>query len=250
MRISYLCSRACFSVCLGGVCGGQLIQYTSRILAECHPRLGPGNDVINPRRGFDSELNGFARLLNKAHGDVIPAHVADECYAAVARLREQRVHRITALQSIYPPLHYAILLVLALSECLAFLIETDQELLVFLNVVQLKLLWSMLVGTFVACFAVVVDLRAPFSGSYQISASVDQLHTIKLTLQASRLLLAQKKQQEENRRIAAEEEALKAITNGERVNGASYDEIVQREINGASHGEEVERKINRVREAA
>lgn len=153
--------------------------------------------MINPRRGFDSELNGLTRQLNMAHGNVIPAHVADELYSSVTRLREQRIHRITALQSIYPALHYAILIVLALAECVAFLIETDQELLVFLNAVQIKLLWSMLVGTFVACFAVVVDLRTPFSGSYQISASVDQLLTIKLTLQASSVLAAQKKQQQE-----------------------------------------------------
>lgn len=132
-----------------------------------------------------------------AHGNVIPAHVADELYSSVTRLREQRIHRITALQSIYPALHYAILIVLALAECIAYLIETDQELLVFLNAVQIKLLWSMLVGTFVACFAVVMDLRTPFSGSYQISASVDQLLTIKLTLQASSVLAAQKKKQQE-----------------------------------------------------
>jgi hypothetical protein len=167
-------------------CRDYLIQYTSRILAECHKRVGAGNDVINPRRGFDSELNGFTRQLNQAYGTVIPAHVAAECYASVARLREQRVLRITALQSVYPPLHYAILFVLALAVCVAFLMETDQELLVFLNAGQLKILWSMLTGTFVALFAVVADLLSPFSGLYQISASVDQLHIIKMTLQASR----------------------------------------------------------------
>jgi uncharacterized membrane protein len=165
-----------------------LIQYTSRILAECHPKNGTGNDVINPRRSFDSELNGFIRHLNNGHGDVIPAHVADECYASVARLREQRVTRITALQSVYPVLHYAILVALSMAECVSFLMETDLEVLVFLNSFQLKTLWSMMVGTFVACFAVFWDLQNPFSGSYQISPSVDQLHTIKLTLQASRIM--------------------------------------------------------------
>jgi hypothetical protein len=167
-------------------CRDYLIQYTSRILAECHKRVGAGNDVINPRRGFDSELNGFTRQLNQAYGTVIPSHVAAECYASVARLREQRVLRITALQSVYPLSHYAILFVLAMAVCVAFLMETDQELLVFLNAGQLKILWSMLTGTFVALFAVVADLLSPFSGLYQISASVDQLHIIKMTLQASR----------------------------------------------------------------
>lgn len=196
-----------------------MIQYTSRILAECHPRLGSGDDVINPRRGFDSELNGFSQQLNRAHGIEIPAHVADECYTSVARLREQRVNRITALQSTYPPLHYAILVILAVAECIAFLIETDQELLVFLNAVQLKLLWSMLLGTFVACFAVFIDLRAPFAGSYQISASVDQLQTIKLTLQASRLMSVQR----ENRQ-KAEQEATAAEMNNMNANDVNNKE--------------------------
>ena len=171
----------------------QLIQYTSRILAECHPRLGAGSDVINPRCGFDSELNGFTRHLNNAYGEVIPGHVGDECYQSVSRLREQRSYRITALQSTYPMLHYAILVALAFAELVAFLMETNQEVLVFLSAVELKLLWSMMVGTFVACFSVFLDLRSPFSGSYQISASVDQLHTIRLTLQASREISDQKK---------------------------------------------------------
>lgn len=175
-----------------------LIQYTSRLLAECHPRMGSGEDVINPRRGMDSELNGLTRLINKGYGtSVIPNHIADECYVCIARLREQRTKRISALQSVYPFLHYVILVVLAIAECIAFLMETDQDVLVFLNSIQIKILWSMLVGTFVTCFTVVSDLRAPFSGSYQISASVGQLHTIKLTLQASKQISYNKTQREQ-----------------------------------------------------
>ena len=182
----------------------QLLQYTCRILDECHPRLGAGSDVVNPRRGFDSELNGLIQQFNKAQGSAIPPHVAAECYQCIARLREQRSIRITALQSVYPVLHYAILVALALAVCTAFLIETDQELLVFLNAFQLKILWSMLTGTFVACFAVFTDLLSPFSGSYRVSDSVDQLHIIKWTLQASRVLTAQKKEQLVNKKYELE----------------------------------------------
>ena len=121
-----------------------MIQYTGRILSECSPRIGAGSDVINARRSFDSELNGLLRCLHREHGAQIPAHVADECYMSCARLREQRVNRITALQSVYPGLHYAILMALALAECIAFIMETDQSVLVFLNSFQLKILWSIL----------------------------------------------------------------------------------------------------------
>lgn len=178
-----------------------MIQYTCRILDECHPRQGAGSDVVNPRRGFDSELNGLVLQLNNAQGTIIPPHVASECYQSLSRLREQRSNRITALQSVYPVLHYAILLALTSAIMTAFLIETDQELLVFLNALQLKLLWSMLSGTFVACFAVFLDLRAPFSGSYQVSDSVDQLHTIKWTLQASRVMSEKKREQAQSKKF-------------------------------------------------
>jgi Protein of unknown function (DUF4239) len=181
-----------------------LIQYTSRVLAECHPKIGSGENVINPRRGMDSELNGLTALINNSYGKVIPPHVADECNVCIARLREQRTKRISALQSVYPFLHYVILSVLAIGECVAFLMETDQDLLVFLNAIQIKILWSMLIGTFVTCFQVFNDLRSPFSGSYQISASVGQLHTIKLTLQASKQLMMRRQEQEQK------EQSLKA----------------------------------------
>lgn len=188
-----------------------LIQYTSRILAECHPKLGSGEDVINPRRGMDSELNGFTSILNRAYGTaIIPAHIGDECYASIARLRLQRTNRISALQSVYPSLHWISLALLAIGECIAFLMETDQDLLVFLNAIQIKILWSMLVGTFVACFTVFFDLLSPFSGSYQISASVGQLHTIKLTLQASKQLsfnrIRRAKEEQENKELLEDQQ--------------------------------------------
>lgn len=166
-------------------CREYLIQYTSRLISESEHTMGTGEDIVNPRRGMDSELNGFMRVINEHYGDQIPPHIGDECYNAIRRLREQRKARITALQSTYPSLHWIILSVLSGSECVGFLMEANQDVLVFLNAVQLKVLWAMLVGTFTACFTVFIDLASPFGGSYTISPSVQQLHTIRLTLQAS-----------------------------------------------------------------
>jgi hypothetical protein len=51
--------------------------------------------------------------------------------------------------------------------------------------VQLRILWSMLTFTFTACFTVFYDLQSPFGGTYQISASVDQLYPIRASLKES-----------------------------------------------------------------
>jgi hypothetical protein len=98
-------------------CRSYLIHYATRIIAESQP--GDGDSVtVNPRRaGMDSELNRFSMELNQNYHE-IPAHLANESYQAVSRLREQRQERVTALQSTYPPLHFAILFALALGECI------------------------------------------------------------------------------------------------------------------------------------
>jgi hypothetical protein len=170
-----------------------LVQYTSRLISESSPRESLDHDFTNPRRNMDSELNGLISLLNrhvreqdqKQTTETIPPHILSEVYSSVTKLRDHRHNRITALQSYFPPLHYAVLGVLALSECIAFLMETNQEILVFLNAFQLRILWSMLTSTFVACFALFSDLNSPFSGSYSIATSADQLRTIRITLNAS-----------------------------------------------------------------
>ena len=66
---------------------------------------------------------------------------------------------------------------LSISSC--FLLETDQEALIFLDAVQLKILWSMLVGAFTALAVVITDLSDPFKGSYTISPTVLQLFKIR-----------------------------------------------------------------------
>ena len=178
-------------------CWSYLAQYTSRLIAESQPTV----NVDSLDSSFDSELNGLLNELNRiSYNDVnyddgdaaatttqkeIPGSVLGTCFSSCTALFEQRSKRITALRSIFPPLHFVIVANLALSILTAFLLETDQVLLVFLNAVQLKILWTMLVGTFTALAIVCYDLGNPFRGSYQISKSVNQLYTIRLTLRAS-----------------------------------------------------------------
>ena len=187
-----------------------LIQYASRLIAESKP----GVRIIDLEfsGSIDSELNGFLGKLNEinvlsfsgtsgpngANGDAsaLPPSLLSECYAAVTRLNSERSSRISALQSTFPRLHYVILSLLAASICVAFLMESDQAIQIFLNAVQLRILWAMLVGTFSALAVVSYDLEDPFRGSYQISSTVDQFHTIRDALRASATLDA--RQREEN----------------------------------------------------
>jgi hypothetical protein len=198
-------------------CRTYLLQYTSRLIAEGHESANI-NSFLD-LSGMDSELNGIFTELNHYSNTVLatttaaatttptlsskasssssttttpPVVVAvaspiiiSQSYDAVRQLLQERSKRITAFQSTFPPLHYVIVTTLALSICLAFLMETNQDILVFLNAVQLRILWTMLVATFCALAAVIYDLSQPFRGSYQISRSIDQLYTIRLALRSS-----------------------------------------------------------------
>jgi hypothetical protein len=172
------------------VCRRYLTQYTSRLIAESQATVHA--DALD--YSLDTELNGVLAELNRLASSttttttMVPNElILSNAYSVCSKLYDQRAKRVTALRSVFPVLHFVIVAALAVSICIAFLLESDQVLLVFLNAIQLRILWTMLVGTFSALAIVCYDLGHPFRGSYQISKSVDQLYTIRLALRASLL---------------------------------------------------------------
>jgi len=184
-------------------CREYLTQYTMRLIGESSDEIKFNS--VEFQGSTDSEMNAFVTILNQlvlrkndetssrdndtttaTSVNITPqSNIMSESYGAVVRLNSQRSSRITAIQSTFPTLHYTILGTLAASICLAFLLETNQELLIFLNATQLRILWTMLIGTFSALAVVCYDLSGPFRGQYQISNAVYQLITIRSTLKAA-----------------------------------------------------------------
>lgn len=123
-------------------CRSYLVQYTSRLIAESQP--GVELNSLELSGSLDSEMNGFLSTLNQMNtechllGTDLPSSLLSETYGAVTRLNSERSTRISALQSTFPALHYVILSSLAASLCTVFLMETNQDLLTFLNAIQLK----------------------------------------------------------------------------------------------------------------
>lgn len=62
---------------------------------------------------------------------------------------------------------------------LAYLFETDAQLLQFLDDLQLRYLFTVLVGAFSALAALCADLADPFRGSFTIAPSAQQLECIR-----------------------------------------------------------------------
>lgn len=139
--------------------GSYGTMYSDTMLPSNH------NSTIND---FDSDIVNDLNLTPKQlqiATQFLPSSILQEQYDALTRLRAERSIRLSALQSTYPTLHYVILTLLAGSICTTFLMETNQELLIFLSAIQLRILWAMLIGTFSSLAVVNYDLRDPFRGS-------------------------------------------------------------------------------------
>jgi len=111
--------------------------------------------------------------------------ILSQAYAAVVRLNSQRSTRISSIQANFPLLHYSVLATLAMSICVAFLLETNQKQLVFLAETELRFLWTILIGAFSALWSITYDLLHPFRGNYQILLSVVQFYKIRDSLIAT-----------------------------------------------------------------
>ena len=122
-----------------------------------------------------NEMNDMFLLLNKlavdCEGDKsvsVPGAIMGEGYELVRRINDERTKLITLLVSEFPPLHFATMILLGTSIGFIFLLETDRDLMFFLAGFQLRILWSMLIGTLTLMIAVIYDLATPFDGSYTV----------------------------------------------------------------------------------
>ena len=154
-----------------------LIQYASRVIAESKPGLSVDHhmyigsmdielngflrmwnglsmgsygtmyiDTLIPASNYTIDQKEFdpyqhqLSITSKERQTVAPfisPNILSETYEALNRLRKERSVRVSALQSTYPMLHYVILALLASSICTVFLMETNQDLLLFLSAIQL-----------------------------------------------------------------------------------------------------------------
>lgn len=165
-------------------CKQYLRLYTDQLIAESQD----GYDHDSPDMTSQVQGQDLYRSIQYYEGFVkdkrnIPEHIFTESLALIDRLDGNRMTRMTLLRKPYPMLHYMILGILATAIIFAFLMQTNQDILQFMNEVQLTLLWTMLVGALSLIGLVIYDLNGPFRGSYRVNNALRQLSSIRLKLQ-------------------------------------------------------------------
>lgn len=164
-------------------CKQYLRLYTEQLISESQD----GYDHDSPDMTSQVQGQELYRTIQyyAAYGSntaSIPTHVLADSLTLIDRLDDNRMSRMTLLRAPYPVLHYMILGVLATAIIFAFLMQTNQDLLQFMNDVQLTLLWTMLVGALSLIGLVIYDLNGPFRGSYRVTNAIRQLSSIRSQL--------------------------------------------------------------------
>ena len=130
-----------------------------------------------------NELDRLSEMLHGVHGAAASRQgsvgVAD---SLILVLTGHRSERVAMLLSVFPVIHWGVLMALSGSICIMFLLNSNQTVLQYLNSVQLRLLFAILVGVFSGTGMLCLDLADPFRGSFSISEAATQLGDLRLAL--------------------------------------------------------------------
>jgi hypothetical protein len=157
--------------------GKKLIQAYGALLGGI---LEQGSTSTNPNELVQQRREAGRRileqnmdLLHRVSGDKSVAaelngRALDEAYGTLNRLIRTRSSLITTYENSFPIWHYGNLSILAMAILFIFLVLTDKTALLFLGGFQLRMCWSMLIGTLSMLLVVIFDLNSPLSGAFQV----------------------------------------------------------------------------------
>ena len=130
-----------------------------------------------------NELDRLCEMLHGIHGAAASRQgsvgAADDL---ILHLTGHRSDRVAMLLSVFPVIHWGVLMALSGSLCVTFLLNSNQMVLQYLNSVQLRLLFAILVGVFSGTAMLCLDLADPFRGSFSIIEAATQLEDLRLEL--------------------------------------------------------------------
>lgn len=101
----------------------------------------------------------------------------------ILSLNGHRSDRVALLLSTFPVVHWGVLVFLSFSICFSFLLNSNQQILQYLNSIQLRLLFGNIVGVFSGIAIICYVLADPFRGSFSIAEAATQLGDLRLNLE-------------------------------------------------------------------
>lgn len=156
-----------------------LRAYVARVYAESASSADAS--LLQEQSVSDTELVAILNELRVCKG--IPSFtvypVRDEATLRITRLNDARCDRLAAIATGFPFFHWMILALLACSVAVCFLVEVDQSEGRFLaerpeDSVRLRLVFTIMVGSFSGLTALCADLNDLFRGSFNVTGCTKQ----------------------------------------------------------------------------
>jgi hypothetical protein len=164
-----------------------VLNYTRATVIETREFAFDELSAIEEEGGSVSvnQLEEIAAMLHGIEGAAASRDFSvNSAQATLVNLNELRSDRLASLQSGFPVIHWIILGLLATSIVLLFMVDSNQDVLQYLNSLQLRLLFSILLTTFSATAGLCLDLADPFRGVTTINSAARQLVAVQLTIEA------------------------------------------------------------------
>lgn len=155
-----------------------LQQHSENLVQESHGNLtcSSTSKSTDAHTFIESSLPALLAWTNRAHSKLSiksrsggTGRSLSQIEDMVYSLLQQRSSRWLALEAMhFPAVHYLTLSTLAFSIGIAFLVATDQAGFIFLHGLPVKILWTVLAGSFAALGVLIYDLSLPFGGAYHV----------------------------------------------------------------------------------
>ena len=165
----------------------QLHAYCDQIIVESSPGAfqAAGSGARDSSRAYDQRLDVIAALLHGVDGAAAARPFSIGQAADIVReINQNRAARIAALLATFPPIHWLILSLLSFAIVSTFLIESNQDVLQYLNSLQLRSAFTVLIAVISATSVLCLDLNDPFRGYFRITGSVEQIRRLRDDLEA------------------------------------------------------------------
>jgi len=161
-----------------------LCGYTEQLMRECEDGAIEELEDLQLSGGIAAnELDRLSALLHGVDGASASRQgsvgTADDL---IYSLIGHRSERVALLLSVFPVIHWGVLLGLSLNICIAFLLASNQQVLRYLNSIQLRFMFGTIVGVLSSTATLCWDLSDPFSGTFSIEGAGTQLADFRVCL--------------------------------------------------------------------
>jgi len=165
----------------------QVHAYCEQIIVESSPGAfrTTSYGVSASSHAYDQRLDVLAAMLHGVDGAAASRQFSIGQAADIVReINQNRAARIAALLATFPPIHWLILSLLSFAIVSTFLIESNQDVLQYLNTLQLRSAFTVLIAVISATSVLCLDLNDPFRGYFRIAGSVEQIRRLRDDLEA------------------------------------------------------------------